>query len=312
MDGVRWGRRSMGALALGVTLSVAARAEVAYQVSFNDPGAMYSAYYDEIRSNVLSAGSEWATYLATPFSVSLQVQVNFADIDEASGASVTNAYVGMRNGIATFEQGAISKVESGIDPNGAAPDIDITIGVDGYLQNALWFDPAPGLQTAAVPTDKTDARSVFLHEFGHAFVFNGWRDGQTGALPDGYQSTFDSLVTLGAGALYFSGTQASALNGGPVALTNDRYGHVGNASPGAGSDLVPDLMNGVSFVMGSRYHVSMLDVAILRDTGVSIATASNAPNELPVASVPEPSQWVMMAGGLLGLASARRRERRAS
>ena len=72
----------------------------------------------------------------------------------------------------------------------------------------------PTRQSAAVPANRTDARSVFLHEFGHAFAFNGWRDGQTGALPGSYQSTFDCLVTTssfqGQPQLFFTGSTCDA------------------------------------------------------------------------------------------------------
>ena len=80
-------------------------------------------------------------------------------------------------------------------PNGAAADIEFTLGINGYLQQELWFDPSPGTRLIPVPVTQTDAYSVMQHEFGHAFGFNGWRDGNTGALPGDYLSTFDALVT---------------------------------------------------------------------------------------------------------------------
>jgi len=299
-----------------------AAATVSFQVSFDDPGALHSSYYDRIRSNLVSAGSEWASYLGATSTASVQVLLSFADIATANGASVTNSYVGLRGGLSTYEQGAAYEARTGRDPNGSAPDIRMTIGDTGYLQNELWFDPSPTKQTTAVPLTRTDARSVFLHELGHAFVFNGWRDGKTGALPGTYQSTFDSLVKLGTSngqpQLFFTGGSARSLYGGSVPLTFGNYGHVGNAAPRAGSNLIPDLMNGVSFTRGSRYHISPLDLAMLGDSGFPVSgpgatlAAADLSKAAPVSiasAVPEPSTTVFMIGGLMALMLFRARGR---
>ena len=119
-----------------------------------------------------------------------------------------------------------------------APDLQINFGIDGYLQNELWFDPDPVGRSVAVPINQTDARSVVLHELGHALGFNGWRDGSTGALPGSYQSTFDAYSQLAASpagtVLQFTGPQAMAVYGGGVPLTFGNYSHVGNNVPPAG------------------------------------------------------------------------------
>jgi len=306
--------------AVAATLPLRAHAAIMFQVSFNDPGSLYSPYYTRIRSNLLSAGNEWASHFSSSYSASVQVQLGFADIATADGASVTNSYVGMSGGFSTYEQGAAYEIRTGIDPNGSAPDVRITIGRNGYLQNELWFDPYPNRQSAAVPLNRTDARSVFLHEFGHAFAFNGWRNGQTGALPGGYQSTFDAWVTTGTfqgqPQLFFTGNSARSLYGGPVPLTFGNYSHFGNLEPRPGSTLIQDLMNGVSFYRGSRYRVSPLDLAILADTGFPTISngagiaAAGAPifAAAPLApAVPEPSTSVLTMGGLFALMWIRKR-----
>ena len=201
----------------------------------------------------------------------------------------------------------------------------MTLGDTGYLQNELWFDPSPTSRTGVVPTNRTDARSVFLHEFGHAFAFSGWRDGWTGALPGAYQSAFDALVAPGSAAggpqLFFTGSSATALYGGPVPLTVGNYGHLGNSSPSQGANLIPtDLMNGVAFSRGTRYHVSPLDLAMLVDTGLPItapgggvaAIAAAAAISVPLApAIPEPPVYALLLGGLIALASVRLRRARA-
>ena len=303
----------LAAAVAAATHSVEAKASISFQVSFDDPGAVYASFYDRITASVISAGTEWAGYLGSSYRAKLQVQLSFADIATASGASFTSSLSSVRGGISTYEQGAAYEMRTGIDPNGATPDIQITLGRNGYLQNELWFDPSNGKHSVPVPLNRTDARSVFLHEFGHAFAFNGWRDGSTGALPADYQSTFDALVTTrsvaGQNQLFFTGSTATSLYGGLVPLTFGNYGHVGT-----GADLIPgDLMNGVAFSRGTRYHVSPLDLAILRDTGFAIKPHAIDVRELAlndsmpsVSTVPEPSSYALMVMGLVAMFGVRK------
>ncbi len=166
----------------------------------------------------------------------------------------------------------------------------------GCLQNELWFDPDPVAQQAVVPGDKTDARSVVLHEFGHAFGFSGWRNGNTGALPGDFASTFDNQVQAANDTLSFIGANAVALHGCPLAVTAGNDSHLGN--DGGDALLLNDLMNGAVFYRGSRYQISAIDLAVMQDIG------------LPLAPVPEPASWALMALGLLALRPLRRAARR--
>jgi hypothetical protein len=76
------------------------------------------------------------------------------------------------------------------------------------------------------------------------------------------------------GTAYFTGPQAEIAYGGAVPLTYNDYGHVGNAAPRPGRDLIPDLMNGVETHWATRYVPSALDVAILKDTEAPISADS--------------------------------------
>jgi PEP-CTERM motif len=277
------------------------QAVVNFNISFSDPGAAYSSYYADITRSVQAAGADWISkFQGVTVNTTLDVSIGFAAIATANGRSGTSSFVGSVGGLNVFEQGAAAKIKTGADANGAAADIEFNIGTNGYLQSELWFDPNPLAQTAVVPNTKTDARSVFLHEFGHAFGFNGWRNGTDGSLPPGgYQSTFDSFTQISStpsgNTIFFSGPNAVAAYGGSVPITFGNYTHVGNNAPRAGVDLVPDLMNGIVFYRGTRYQISALDLAIMQDVG------------LPVAAVPEPATWVLMLGGVASLLGASRR-----
>ncbi|WP_280154832.1 PEP-CTERM sorting domain-containing protein [Piscinibacter sp. XHJ-5] len=314
-------RGATAAFLAAAGISWPAHAQVTFQVSFNDPGATHATFYGKIRKGIRAAGEEWASYLNNGAKAALQVEVSFEDIATASTGSVTNWFLGQYNGYSLYEQGATHEIRTGEDPNGKAPDIHMSIG-SLYLQNELWFDPSPRRQVAPVPLDRTDARSLFLHELGHALGFNGWRDPVTGELPGGYESTFDAWVSPqvidGQTILAFDGPSASLLYGGPVPLTLGRYAHLGNEAPLPGSDLMLDLMNGVSFFRGTRYHITPLDLAILRDAesllpleaAAAVGDPLAAPLQAaPIPAVPEPSTWWLAAAGLalMGVVRARRR-----
>lgn len=294
-------------LAASMLCSTAALAGGQITVVFNDPGASYAGFYTDIERNALAAGDAWlASFADFGTETQLTVSIGFSPVSTANGRSAAAAWVGPgAGGIALYEQGAAHELRTGIDVNGAAPDIEINLGINGYLQNELWFDPDPGLRLAVVPFDRTDAMSVFLHEYGHAFGFNGWRDATTGALPGAYASTFDALLQpaqgLGAGALWLTSPAAMAQYGGPVPLTVGNYAHLGNRVSGLGTDLLPDLMNGVVFYRGTRYAISALDLAVMQDLGLPLA-----------ASVPEPATAPLLLAGLAGLLALRHLKRAAA
>ena len=144
-------------------------------------------------------------------------------------------------GVQLLQQGATHRLKTGQDVNGAAADVEFNFGTLGYLQNELWFDPDPLRMGGAVPFNRTDAYSVMLHEWGHAFGFNGWLNGFTGARPAGYRSTFgqwvEADVVNGLSTLFFKGPQAMTVYGGRVPLTAGNHMHLGNFGPRPGAAL---------------------------------------------------------------------------
>jgi hypothetical protein len=275
-------------------------ATIMYDVSFNDQFGTFSAFYAPIQSHLLAAGADWARSIAGD--TTLQIEVQFADsINRSVGRSATNAPIGNQDARIVVQEGAAFKIATGMDVNGPLPDIIVGFQPT-YLQNQLWFDPNPFSRTAPVPSDKTDAMSVVLHELAHAFAFNGFRNRTTGELDPAFLSAYDALTRFDGSRLVFTGQRAQDLFGGPVPLTfppiqsgqplND-YAHLGNL--GDPLTLTEDLMNGIVFKNGTRYFSSDLDRAIFADTGVP--------------AVPEPTTlllWGTTAAGL-GLAHWKRR-----
>ena len=105
--------------------------------------------------------------------------------------------------------------------------------------------------------------TVLLHELGHALAFNGWVDPKTGANDKEVASTYDRWVTYDGANFFFNGPAAKKQWGGPVPLarTNNNYHHVCDKPQGPQAKLKDDLMNGVMFANGRRYHIGPMDLA---------------------------------------------------
>ncbi len=253
-------------------LTTTSRGAITWNVSINDPGSTYQAYYAPIESNLSAALTEWSNCLASLHPSSIEIEISFStSVTRSTGYSATSVFTNTVGGVNVYEQGVASEIRTGVDPNGATPDLYLKFQ-PSYLTDELWFDPNPQMRTTPVPATKTDAYSVLLHELTHAIGFNGWRDGTTGAIPGSppYGSTFDQWETFDGTNLYFTGPAAEAVYGGPVPITFGNNWHVGNSSPRPGSDLLPDLMNGVVYNRGARYDISQLDLAMLSDAGVAV------------------------------------------
>ena len=197
-------------------------------------------------------------------------------------ANGDTAYVGLRNGLDTWEAAYLAESRSGTDPNPAVADVSIFIDPNSSYLAQLWWDPGIATSLGAnPPNDRTDAFTVLVHELLHGLGIVGWRDFETGALPvpgpGGYQSVWDSLVNVAGGRATFTGAATTALLGQPVEV---RLGgsqgafHLGHAPTG------PDALSGTTmpwieganfnsyyYYLGERYTLGRLELALLQDIG---------------------------------------------
>jgi len=268
-------------------------------VSFSGDNGQLSTYYSSIANDLVTAAAKWEKLFVSGTAFSLNVEVNFDNSPTANAASLFTTTLYSVGPLTVFRQGAVDAVLNGVHNPSGPYDAVIHIGTS-YLTNELWFDPDP-TNMGIIPMDKTDAESIFTHEFGHIFAFNGNRDESTGALLSNSESTFDSLMGFLNNSPYFTGSYAESLYGGPIPLTVGNMYHVGNPS-GPGADLVSypaDLMNGVVFYRGTRYTISALDAAIAEDVGL-------------VVPVSEPNTIAIFAASLVGFWLTACRRRRAN
>ena len=87
-----------------------APAVVMYNVTFNDPGKQFVAFYDDITANAVAAGAAWGTHLVGDASIEVEISFDPA-IPTTAGASVVAAFVGSNNGSPTSEKMARSRSE---------------------------------------------------------------------------------------------------------------------------------------------------------------------------------------------------------
>ena len=254
-------------------------AQPSFSVSISDPSGHFAGFENQIESNLLAAANSWGSRFSSNSSIEITVFPN-TSIATASASSVDPVFIRTDGSLNIFEYGMMSELRTGVDPNGSIHDVSVNLS-PSYVSNELWFDPAPQTRSDPVPSGSTDAVSVFLHEMGHAIGYNGWKNSTTGEPSGSSISLFDVNTDFHNGNLFFTGQQAQQQYGGTVPLTYGSTGHLGNSSPRPGSDLIGDLMNGVSFSRGTRYGISSLDSAILSDL-VAAATGSNGPEIVEV------------------------------
>jgi hypothetical protein len=281
-----------------ISLSAASHAQVQFPVTFDASASnLTSTERTQITSHVQAAGADWIQYVLINGSRSIEVEIIIDEtIPFGNGSSVSSGFVGV-NVRDMFEQGAAAELRTGVDPNGATVDVRFKFNTD-YLRNELWFDPNPRLRIDPVPINRTDAMSVFLHEFGHTFAYNGFNDLNSGLPQPAFWSTFDQWIIPRPSTTarnLFSGPRARAVFGSNPDLTTGNIFHWTNsgllrqavANNGgepismdadqaaalraneADSALIDELMNGVVFFRGTRYRISALDRAVLDDVGIA-------------------------------------------
>ena len=181
------------------------------------------------------AADEWAKYLQGDQDIVIEV-----GIGNVGGARFhANGGPFYHHNGSWWEKPAITKARDGRDINGGTSDGHATVGFETWEK--LFYDPKVEHH---VPGHQTDAFSLFVHEIGHAIGFVGisWQNDQWGNP-------------------IFDGPNVRAAAGGPIGVDSTRSHIWGGANV-----MDPFLGTGV------REWVSPLDLAVLQDLGMPIAS----------------------------------------
>ena len=198
-----------------------------------------SANADNVIRAIQAAANAWASRIQGLGSIEIGVEV-----DPPDGNTIATGGTGFTQPNGLYVANTVSEIRTGIDPNGAAPDINVAVSA-AYIDQ-LFYDAT---STQPVPANAVDAVSVFTHEIGHGL-------GILSLAP----SAYTNAVTTLNGRTVFTGTNAQIAGTGPVPVLSDSA-HV---------DL-PDLMNATAS-NGRREAISDIDLGILQDLGLPIGT----------------------------------------
>lgn len=235
-------------------------------VILNDPSNMAGASSTVLVADVKQALDAWTTHLSGLGT--LTVQVNLVNDGQngllASGGPTLDAVIGTEDGNNLIESGAVFELATGSHLSGGASDIIVNVNAS-YLSE---FYLGGG---SSVPSGQYDGLSLFEHEIAHGLGVGG-ETSQSGTNTTGYENLWDHDLANVAGTEVFTGTNATAVNGGVqvnvTTLNNgEAYGHIANSSSDPNAN---DLMTGLGLYTGIQRSISNLDLAILADTGAPI------------------------------------------
>ncbi|MEO1323590.1 MAG: calcium-binding protein, partial [Pseudomonadota bacterium] len=226
-----------------------------FNVTSGTTSGVAQSTVNAILSLTQQAAAAWAPYLNFGGS-SLEIEVEIVPIDGNTLAFGGTTFFTLTSGpfAGFFQASPVLELANGTDPNGAMPDITISIDLetlqagDFHLGGPDVGGPVPGL---------FDLYTVLIHEIGHGLGHLGFGDD-----PD-VQSVFDSFVTVDDGSLFFTGPETASINSGPLRLSDDS--HV---------QFVNDLMS-ASIGRGQRQSISDINISVLQDIGMPILLPTN-------------------------------------
>ncbi len=242
--------------------------------SLNDPTHQGGRLDAALLSDLQAAANEWAADIAG--NATLTVTLGFGQLPpptlaEGSFAAHGTTLQGV-NGLPLEDPDALYEVVTGAaGVPGASADMTVTVNTTNLPLLSL-------AQSGGVPAGEYDATSVFRHELMHGLGMGGWISAADGSRLAPFESPYDQYVRIGPdGSAYFTGPDAEAVNGGPVALTTvpngEQYYHLANSHSDPNGT---DLMNGIGALPGTAAAISVLDLAILADCGYALTPAALA------------------------------------
>ncbi len=221
-----------------------------------------STLITQVRNVAQAAADHWANYLDFGNNT-LEIDLDFTSFSNAStlaSAGPANfQFLRFDSGTAIFEASTLRELRTGVDPNGAAADIEVSVSLDSLNSGEFFLDDfSDGSVEGSVPFNQIDLFTVLVHEIGHGLGFISFREpGETN------RSTLDLLITESGGNFSFTGANSVAVFGGPVPLDDDPS-HFSATSPLINDVLEPFLP------FGQRLLLQPLSLALFQDLGIPL------------------------------------------
>jgi len=237
--------------------------------SLNDPSRLGGSLDSALLADLQQASDDWAAHISGLGTLTVELQfkpLGGTTLAEGAPGSYTDGGTTLdgKTLVTPAPQHELSTgTHLGTASGKGVTDMVVVVSTDLMAQLYTGLD-------GRVPQGRYDAVSLFAHEIDHGLGENGFI-----GTPDSprIESLYDHYVRIGAdGSAVFTGPAAELVNGGPVTLTTsnsgEAYYHVANTARDTNAR---DLMSGLGLAAGTAPGISLLDLAILKDSGVPIA-----------------------------------------
>lgn len=230
--------------------------------SYTDNTGQYANSSAQVQNALNAVAADLSRYISGP-NATIDVDIRIMAYDRPT-ASAGGNYLPITLGPTRATVQSVSEKEAitGVDANGTAADATITLS-RSFMQLLAEWTVNPSSFNGAV-TDE-----LLRHEVLHTLGWSGFRSKSTGLLPDGYQSVFDSFITIENGKPYFSGANAVAIYGSKVPLvgftgTASAIYHIDDTAVALGNAIMAP-------AIGSSATELDVELAITKDLGFSIS-----------------------------------------
>jgi hypothetical protein len=230
--------------------------------SYTDNTGAYANSSAQVQNALNAVAADLNRFISGP-NATIDVDIRVMSYDRPT-ASAGGNYPPITVGPTRVTVQSVSEKEAitGIDANGATADATITLS-RSFMQLLAAWSADPSSFSGAV-TDE-----LLRHEVLHTLGWSGFRNKTTGVLPDGYQTVFDSFITIENGKPYFTGANAVAIYGSKVPLvgftgTASAIYHIDDTAVALGNAIMAP-------AVGSSATELDVELAITKDLGFSLS-----------------------------------------